>query len=62
MWNVVFVSGIFPEGGSHDQTELLALKSGIAKMALGTIAKYPALDLQIIPVGLNYYRGHRLVV
>ncbi len=51
--------GIFPEGGSHDQTEILALKGGIAKMALGACAKYEGLNVTIVPVGLNYYRGHR---
>lgn len=28
---------IFPEGGSHDRTELLPLKAGICIMALGTM-------------------------
>ena len=55
-------SGIFPEGGSHDQTKILTLKNGIAKMTLATMSKHPDLDVKIIPVGLNYYRGHRLVV
>jgi glycerol-3-phosphate O-acyltransferase/dihydroxyacetone phosphate acyltransferase len=31
--------GIFPEGGSHDQTTMLPLKAGVAIMALGAVAK-----------------------
>ena len=33
--------GIFPEGGSHDQTKLLPLKPGVAIMALGAMEKNP---------------------
>ena len=33
--------GIFPEGGSHDRTELLPLKAGVAIMALGALAADP---------------------
>ncbi len=29
--------GIFPEGGSHDQMDLLPLKAGICIMALGAL-------------------------
>ena len=34
--------GIFPEGGSHDRTELLPLKGYASIMALGAMAKYPS--------------------
>mmetsp|Transcript_46799 Transcript_46799/g.92096 ORF Transcript_46799/g.92096 Transcript_46799/m.92096 type:complete len:679 (+) Transcript_46799:24-2060(+) len=51
--------GIFPEGGSHDRTELLPLKAGVSIMALGAMAKYPGLPLTIVPVGINYFKGHR---
>jgi len=50
--------GIFPEGGSHDNTHLLPLKAGIAAIAFGVMEKY-AVNVPIVPVGLNYYRGHR---
>ncbi|KAG2173946.1 hypothetical protein INT44_000059, partial [Umbelopsis vinacea] len=50
---------IFPEGGSHDRLELLPLKVGFALMALGAMAKYPELDVKIVPVGLNYFHPHR---
>lgn len=51
--------GIFPEGGSHDRTELLPLKAGVTIMALGAEAKFPGLGVKIVPVGLNYYHPHR---
>ncbi|KAL1935303.1 hypothetical protein VTP01DRAFT_4443 [Rhizomucor pusillus] len=50
---------IFPEGGSHDRAELLPLKAGVTLMALGAMAKYPGLDVKIVPVGLNYFHAHR---
>jgi len=55
------VVGIFPEGGSHDRTELLPIKAGVSVMALGAMAKYPNVmsNLKIIPVGINYFNGHR---
>ncbi|TDH72322.1 hypothetical protein CCR75_002664 [Bremia lactucae] len=50
--------GIFPEGGSHDRTDLLPLKAGVAIMALGIKDKYN-INVPVVPVGLNYFRGHR---
>lgn len=51
--------GIFPEGGSHDRTELLPLKAGVAIMALGTLAQAPDCGLTIVPVGMNYFHAHK---
>ncbi|KAK4200860.1 hypothetical protein QBC40DRAFT_67188 [Triangularia verruculosa] len=51
--------GIFPEGGSHDRTELLPLKAGVALMALGTLAQNPDCGLKIVPVGMNYFHAHK---
>lgn len=53
--------GIFPEGGSHDRPSLLPFKPGVAIMALGAAAKAeePDLNIQIVPVGLNYFHPHR---
>lgn len=48
--------GIFPEGGSHDRTELLPLKAGVCIMALGAMANYN-LNVKIVTLGLNYYRA-----
>eukprot|EP01087_Luapelamoeba_hula_P024105 TRINITY_DN9060_c0_g1_i1.p1 TRINITY_DN9060_c0_g1~~TRINITY_DN9060_c0_g1_i1.p1 ORF type:complete len:604 (-),score=20.41 TRINITY_DN9060_c0_g1_i1:79-1890(-) len=50
--------GIFPEGGSHDRSELLPLKAGVAIMALGARDKFEH-DIRIVPCGLNYFSGHR---
>lgn len=50
--------GIFPEGGSHDRSELLPLKAGVTLMALGAMAKY-GQPVYIVPCGLNYFAGHR---
>ncbi|KAI8089151.1 uncharacterized protein BX664DRAFT_263761 [Halteromyces radiatus] len=50
---------IFPEGGSHDRTELLPLKAGFAIMALGAMAEKENVNVQIVPVGLNYFHPHR---
>ncbi|KIY46268.1 hypothetical protein FISHEDRAFT_75794 [Fistulina hepatica ATCC 64428] len=51
--------GIFPEGGSHDRTDLLPLKAGVAIMALGAMANYPDMKVKIMPVGLSYFHPHR---
>ena len=51
--------GIFPEGGSHDRTELLPLKAGVAIMALGALAEAPDCGLKIVPVGMNYFHPHK---
>ncbi|KAI9744774.1 MAG: hypothetical protein M1818_001699 [Claussenomyces sp. TS43310] len=51
--------GIFPEGGSHDRTELLPLKAGVAIMALGALAADPECGLQIVPCGMNYFHAHK---
>jgi 1-acyl-sn-glycerol-3-phosphate acyltransferase len=46
--------GIFPEGVSHDEPRLKALKTGAARIALGAVSSGEALDLEIVPVGLYY--------
>ncbi|CCU76878.1 Glycerol-3-phosphate O-acyltransferase 2 [Blumeria hordei DH14] len=51
--------GIFPEGGSHDRTELLPLKAGVAIMALGALAAEPNSNLKIVPCGMNYFHAHK---
>lgn len=51
--------GIFPEGGSHDRTELLPIKAGVAIMALGALAEAPECGLKIVPVGMNYFHAHK---
>jgi len=51
--------GIFPEGGSHDRTDLLPLKAGVALIAYSAMEKY-GLSIPIVPVGLNYFKGHKI--
>ncbi|QSL65766.1 hypothetical protein MERGE_000044 [Pneumocystis wakefieldiae] len=51
--------GIFPEGGSHDRSDLLPLKAGVAIMALGALANNPNIDIKIVPCGMNYFNAHR---
>jgi 1-acyl-sn-glycerol-3-phosphate acyltransferase len=46
--------GIFPEGVSHDEPRLKALKTGAARIALGAVSSGEVIDLQIVPVGLYY--------
>ena len=48
---------IFPEGVSHNSPKLLPLKTGAARIALGTVSvgvNPASLDLKIVPVGLFY--------
>ncbi|AEY98173.1 FAFR489Wp [Eremothecium gossypii FDAG1] len=51
--------GIFPEGGSHDRTDLLPLKAGVAIMALGCMHIHPDVNVKIVPCGLNYFHPHK---
>jgi glycerol-3-phosphate O-acyltransferase/dihydroxyacetone phosphate acyltransferase len=48
---------IFPEGGSHDQSDLLPFKAGIALMTFGTIMRTGQVPV-IIPSGLKYFKRH----
>eukprot|EP00927_Polykrikos_kofoidii_P080917 TRINITY_DN7795_c0_g1_i1.p1 TRINITY_DN7795_c0_g1~~TRINITY_DN7795_c0_g1_i1.p1 ORF type:complete len:705 (-),score=131.20 TRINITY_DN7795_c0_g1_i1:24-2093(-) len=52
--------GIFPEGGSHDRTDLLPLKAGVAIFALDAWSKHNIRPVPIVPVGLNYFNGHKV--
>lgn len=47
---------IFPEGTSHDRTEFIKLKAGIALMTLGAMSEHSSKPVKIVPVGLNYYK------
>jgi len=50
--------GIFPEGISHAESQLVKLKTGAARIALSVSARGKA-DVRIIPCGLNYIHRHR---
>lgn len=47
---------IFPEGISHNETKLLPIKTGAARIALGaaSVVKDDDINLKIVPVGLYY--------
>lgn len=47
--------GMFPEGGSHDQSDLLPFKAGIALMTFSTIVNTGVVPV-IIPSGLKYFK------
>ncbi|KJE91262.1 glycerol-3-phosphate acyltransferase [Capsaspora owczarzaki ATCC 30864] len=63
VWNTLLSGecvGIFPEGGSHDRTDLLPIKAGVAIMALGAMEAHPEMQpVRIVPCGLNYFHAHR---
>lgn len=46
--------GICPEGVSHDEPGLRPIKTGAARIALGTVSTGEVLDLKIVPAGLYY--------
>jgi glycerol-3-phosphate O-acyltransferase/dihydroxyacetone phosphate acyltransferase len=50
--------GIFPEGGSHDRTDLLPLKVGVSLIAYSALER-DGINVPIVPVGLNYFHTHR---
>jgi glycerol-3-phosphate O-acyltransferase/dihydroxyacetone phosphate acyltransferase len=51
---------IFPEGTSHDRTEFLKLKAGIALMTLGAMSENKCKPVKIVPVGLNYFNRDQM--
>lgn len=50
--------GIFPEGVSHVESQLVQLKTGTARIAL-TVGDRGKVSVPIVPVGLNYIHRHR---
>lgn len=45
---------IFPEGSHNLKRKVRPLSKGFTRIVLGTIEKYPKIDFQLIPVGLNF--------
>ena len=45
---------VFAEGEHHLDRRILPLKKGFARIILGTLQKYPEVEIQIIPVGINF--------
>jgi len=52
-------TGIFPEGVSHDSSELAPLKTGAARMAYGVKGKHPDTRVFLVPTGLVYFERNR---
>jgi glycerol-3-phosphate O-acyltransferase/dihydroxyacetone phosphate acyltransferase len=50
--------GIFPEGISHVESQLVKLKTGTARIALSVSARGKT-SVTIVPCGLNYIHRHR---
>jgi glycerol-3-phosphate O-acyltransferase / dihydroxyacetone phosphate acyltransferase len=50
--------GIFPEGLSHDESQLARLKTGAARLALGG-GQRTAQPIQIVPCGLTFIHPKR---
>lgn len=50
--------GIFPEGVSHAESQLVRLKTGTARIALEVAAR-GRTSVRIVPCGLNYIHRHR---
>jgi glycerol-3-phosphate O-acyltransferase/dihydroxyacetone phosphate acyltransferase len=50
--------GIFPEGVSHAESQLVKLKTGTARIALSVAARGNT-NIRIVPCGLNYIHRHR---
>jgi 1-acyl-sn-glycerol-3-phosphate acyltransferase len=45
---------VFVEGEHHQLRRVIHLKKGFARIILGTLQKYPDLNIEIVPVGINY--------
>ena len=45
---------IFAEGEHHIERRIIPLKKGFGRIILGTLQKYPDVEIQIIPVGINF--------
>lgn len=49
---------LFPEGNHDQHRRVRPLSRGFTKIAFGALTQQPALDLQIVPVGINYEHHH----
>jgi glycerol-3-phosphate O-acyltransferase/dihydroxyacetone phosphate acyltransferase len=51
--------GIFPEGLSHDASQLARFKTGAARIALGARERHPGLPVRLVACGLHYVTPER---
>ena len=52
---------IFPEGTSHDRSNFLTLKAGVALMALGAMANHGTKHIKILSCGLTYSKREQFL-
>lgn len=45
---------IFPEGRSHTEPSMMTLRTGVSRIVLGALDRWPELPLRIVPVGLTF--------
>ncbi len=50
---------IFPEGNHSLNRTVRPLSKGFTRIVLDTFEKYPELDLQLLPVGVNYTKAEK---
>ncbi len=48
---------IFPEGNHNLERRVRPFSKGFTRIVLGALETYPEMDLQLIPVGLNYQQA-----
>lgn len=51
--------GIFPEGLSHDESQLARLKTGAARLALGGAKRAAGQPIHVVPCGLTFIHPKR---
>ena len=50
---------IFPEGNHNLKRTVRPLSKGFTRIIFETLEKYPSIDLQLVPVGLNYIHAEK---
>jgi 1-acyl-sn-glycerol-3-phosphate acyltransferase len=51
------VVALFPEGNHHKNRTVRPLSKGFTRIIFETLSTYPDLDLQLVPIGINYKEG-----
>jgi 1-acyl-sn-glycerol-3-phosphate acyltransferase len=51
------VVALFPEGNHHKNRTVRLLSKGFTRIIFETLSTYPDLDLQLVPIGINYKEG-----
>ncbi|GGG59528.1 lysophospholipid acyltransferase family protein [Bizionia arctica] len=48
------VVALFPEGNHHKNRSVRSLSKGFTRIIFETLSAYPDLDLELVPIGINY--------